>query len=97
MTLDGIPGYAIRSYLKMLGLIRHSSHPTLSICVLRELANHRVMGRDLLTKQVVEFLGTQTLDALWKRVNFCDQIHPVPACPEAERKPYDDGSDPKPA
>lgn len=91
MTLDGIPGYAIRSYLKVLGVIRHSSHPVLSVSVAKELPNHRLMGSELLTKPVLEFLETQTLAALWRRCNFCEQIHPIPSCPEEQKLPYDDG------
>lgn len=88
MTLDGIPGYAIRSYLKILGVVRHSSHPMLSVSVAKELPNHRLMGSDLLTKPVLEFLETQTLSALWRRCNFCEQDIPIAPCPEQERKPY---------
>lgn len=92
MNLNGIPGYAIRSYLALLNMVRHSDHPSLAVIILRELAQRNLIGKELLTPEVVEFLGTHPVNVLWKRITFCDKAIPVAPCPDAEKKPYDDGS-----
>ena len=91
MNLNGIPSYVIRSYLFLLSKVRHSDHPNLTTLVLKAATEHKVSGRELLTKETIEALGKYPVAALWRRVTVTEDISPIPPCPEAERLPYDDG------
>lgn len=88
MNLNGIPGYVIRSYLSLLGVVRHSDHPVLTTLILKANAERKVMGKELLTKDVVELLNNTSPSILWKRVTLAETNGP---CPESEKLPYDPG------
>lgn len=90
--LSGIPGYVIRSYFSLLNAVRNRDHPNLVTIVLQENANRSVMGKELLTKDVVELLNNTPAAELWRRVTLAETNHPVPPCPESEQMPYDPGT-----
>lgn len=89
--MNGIPAYAIRSYLLLLSKIRHSDHPNLTTLILKAITEHRIAGSELLTKDVVEKLGQYPVVELWQRITMTEDVSPIPPCPESERLPYDDG------
>lgn len=82
MTLNGIPGYAIRSYFAMLSRVRHLDHPSLPVIIQREMSKFKVMGSELLTPEVLTFLGKQAVADLWKRATLVESQ--LPPCPENE-------------
>jgi hypothetical protein len=90
ITLDSIPGYAIRGFLQLLSAARNERHPSLATCIQKYKLSHKVSGHELLTPRVIEFLSQQPIQTLWQHMTFIEREWQLSPCPETEQLPGDD-------